>query len=283
MMHREAGVRIVAAGGLPTAGPMQAPSGSRGASDYPIDILDANIDLTQQILQVVNPSDANFLPNRTQALDVYVTYADINLRDQVRRNETIPLQFAYEAADCRIFYTPQTIYNYTALWQYAADAIWSKPSLCVSGSPGFATTGTNTTDFVGPSPGTPGTLTNLTQYLSSLNSSSISYLTSLNDGLQDAFSIARELKSALKYCKVDSICGGGSICNAGICAVECVVANAICPGGKSCQPRSSTGMKVGNQSLYKGTCPASNSKTLSGKTSPGPLITELKPERISLL
>jgi hypothetical protein len=271
MMHHEAGVRVVAAGGLPTTGPMQSPSGSRGASDYPVDILDANIDFAQQLLQSQNSPQQNFLPNRTTAMDVYVTFADINLRDQVRRNDTIPLQFAYEAADCRIFYTPTTIYNYTALWQYAADAIWANPKLCVSGSTGFATTGTNTTDFVGPSPGTPGTLTNISDHLTALNTSSISYLTSLNDGLQDGFDLPRFKSNVLTHCTVDSACGGGALCEAGICLLECVVGNAKCAGGKPCQARSSSGVNVGNQALYKGVCPVVSSK-VSVKTSPGPLV-----------
>ncbi|MCJ1306602.1 hypothetical protein MMC25_000245, partial [Agyrium rufum] len=55
----------------------------------------------------------------------------------------VPVQFVYEAADCRIFFTPQTIYNYTNLWSYAADATWQNPALCVSGSTGYATTRAN--------------------------------------------------------------------------------------------------------------------------------------------
>ena len=154
-----AGVQVVVAGGRPSIGPMQAPSGTRGAIVYTTQGLDADIDLTQTILTQRNSPNANFLPNRTEALDVYVLYASINLRDQVRKGETTPLQFAYEAANCRIFYTPQTVFNYTALWQYAADAIWSKPNLCVEGSTGLATTGVNETDFVGPSPSSsPGTV-----------------------------------------------------------------------------------------------------------------------------
>jgi hypothetical protein len=271
MMHHEAGVRVIAAGGLPTTGPMQAPSGSRGASDYDLEVLDANIGVAQQILQGQNSPEQNFLPNRTTAMDVYVTYADINLRDQVRRNETIPLQFAYEAADCRIFYTPKTIYNYTALWQYAADAIWTNPSLCVSGSTGFATTGTNTTDFVGPSSSTPGTRANMSDYLTALNTSSISDLQSLNDGLQDGFNLARFKNNVVTHCTIQSACRGGTLCDSGVCKVECVVGNAKCAGGKPCQARSNAGVSVGSQALLKGVCPVSNS-TVTIKTSPGPLV-----------
>ena len=77
-----------------------------------------------------------------------ISYAQINLRDQIRKDETIPLQFTYEAANCRIFYTIQTFYNYTNLWKYAADAVFSNPALCVKNSTGFATT--NASDVNGP-------------------------------------------------------------------------------------------------------------------------------------
>jgi hypothetical protein len=271
MMHHEAGVRVVAAGGLPTTGPMQAPSGSRGASDYDLEVLDANIGFAQAILQDQNSPEQNFLPNRTTAIDVYITYADINLRDQVRRNETIPLQFAYEAADCRIFYTPKTIYNYTALWQYAADAIWTNPSLCVSGSTGFATTGTNTTDFVGPSTSTPGTRTNMTDYITARNTSSLSSLESLNDGLQDGFQLARVKNNIAKHCTLPSACGTGTICDLGVCKVKCTVGNAKCASGQPCQARSKVGVNVGSQALLTGVCPVSNSK-ITTKTSLGPLV-----------
>lgn len=122
-------------------GPMQAPAGSRGARSYSVtDTLDDNIAYAQYILQDEEDPRQNFLPNRTEALDVYVQYAGINLRDQVRKGSDVPLQFLYEAANCRIFYTFKTWNNYTALWQYAADAIWTNPNLCVNGSTGYAST-----------------------------------------------------------------------------------------------------------------------------------------------
>lgn len=47
-------------------------------------------------------------------------------------------------SDCgrlALFYTPQTIFNYSSLWAYAADAIFYNQSLCVQGSKGYASTG----------------------------------------------------------------------------------------------------------------------------------------------
>ena len=146
MMHPEAGVRTVSVGGRPTPGPMQAPAGNRGARSYSVNALDIDIYIAEEI----DNTTSMLLPNRTQ--DVLITYASINLRDQIRKGQDVPLQFVYEAADCRIFFTPQTVLNLTNLWNYAASAIWNDSSLCVQGSTGYATTGL-TTDTTGPPPG----------------------------------------------------------------------------------------------------------------------------------
>ena len=270
MMHFEAGVRVVVAGGRPTTGPMQAPSGSRGARVYSTTTLDNNIAYAQEILQADNNPQSNFLPNRTEALTLYVTYASINLRDQVRRNETTPLQFAYEAADCRIFYTPQTVYNMTALWQYAADAIWTTPSKCVQGSTGFATTGTNVTDFLGPSASQnpdAGVAVNLTAHL---DTSSIPYLLYLDDSVLDVTGLRprNSQKAVSKTCSVAEDCNPGSVCQAvtvckgsgkvgpmNQCVPTCRGDLTPCGQGQRCQPQSATGKTVGNQRLLQGFCP----------------------------
>lgn len=150
MMHHEAGVRTVVAGGRPTYGPMQSPAQSRGARFYDTESLDEHIQGVQEYLQDLNDTANALLPNRT--IDLYVSYATVNLRDQVRQDEHVPLQFLYEAANCRIFYTPKTWYNYTALWQYAADAIWTDPDLCVQGSTGYATTAAESISVVKTAP-----------------------------------------------------------------------------------------------------------------------------------
>lgn len=108
-------------------GPMQAASGTRGARDYSAtDTLDNNILYAQEIPQDANSTDQNFLPNRADTLSDYcITYMGFNLRDQIKEGSDVPLQFLYEAANCRIFYTPETFYNYTALWKYAAAATWT--------------------------------------------------------------------------------------------------------------------------------------------------------------
>lgn len=62
----------------------------------------------------------------------------INLRDQVRANDPVPLQFKYEAADCRIFYTLRNVWNSTQLWHDTVAAAFDDHSLCTKGSTGFS-------------------------------------------------------------------------------------------------------------------------------------------------
>lgn len=161
-MHHEAGVRTIAAGGLPSHGPMQTPSGSRGAQSYTFENLDTDIAMAKEI----NATAGSFLPERQE--DVLISYASFNLRDQVRKGENTPLQFVYEAASCRIFYTKETVYNFGNLWRYAANAIWTKPALCVQGSTGIASGG-NSSDISGPPAGSsrvnPNIIYNITTIL----------------------------------------------------------------------------------------------------------------------
>ncbi|KAB8226000.1 hypothetical protein BDV33DRAFT_229150 [Aspergillus novoparasiticus] len=130
LMHHEAGVQTVVIGGQPSYGPMQAPSGSRGATFYKAENMHRDIELARDIDKSTHVDLPNVMP------EFLITTATVNLRDQVRHTDisTIPLQFLYEPADCRIFFVPETWYNYTNLWKYAADAIWQNPALCANGS-----------------------------------------------------------------------------------------------------------------------------------------------------
>ena len=143
-MHHQARVKTVVVGGRPSYGPMQAPAGTRGARSYSAGFLDEDFTRTVNL----NETTHGLLPTRKH--DIWVRHAGLNLRDQIRMQQNaIPLQFVYEAADCRIFYTKETYNNYNRLWRYAAEAIWSNPSKCVQGSAGYASYGSDT-DSAGP-------------------------------------------------------------------------------------------------------------------------------------
>lgn len=135
MMHHDAGVKTVVVGGLPQTGPMQTASGTRGAQLYTAQ----NIDDAIAVAENFNATTANLLPDRNE--DVFITFLGVSIRDQIRKEqEDVPVQFVYDAADCRIFYTFETWNNYSQLWTYAVNAA-SDSKLCVTGSTGFSSTG----------------------------------------------------------------------------------------------------------------------------------------------
>jgi hypothetical protein len=133
-MSHQAGVRTITVGGRPTTGPMQAVSGSRGARIYDSSELDNDFEFVSDTIK--DSAAAAQLPNRTDT-GMWVSTAGINIRDHVRGDDATPLQFKYEAADCRLYYTLDNVFNMTRLWRDAAAATWDNPSLCVSGSTGF--------------------------------------------------------------------------------------------------------------------------------------------------
>ena len=60
------------------------------------------------------------------------------MRDNIlpdNADDQIPAQFVYEAADCRVFYTPEMIVDVTTMWRTVADTTWGTgASSCVAGS-----------------------------------------------------------------------------------------------------------------------------------------------------
>jgi hypothetical protein len=132
MMTRVQGVRTVVVGGMPKPGPMQAVSGNRGAAAY------SNAELDEDITTAtaINASAQAYLPLRGNLTDtgLYVTYAGINLRDQARKNASVPNQFLYLPADCRLYWSFDNFFDYKRLWADAARLFDRDTSLCVPGS-----------------------------------------------------------------------------------------------------------------------------------------------------
>ena len=133
-------------------------------------------------------------------------YGSFNLRDQIRKGEAIPLQFKYEAADCRIYYTKANIYNMTRLWHDVAAAAFEDPSLCVEGSQGFSTTN-NTNPKAPPKPAAQ-------QPILSLNSTSVQQ-TKWDDDAFDGLKNGRTRQqgsNAIQQCPSNHVCGVGYSC-----------------------------------------------------------------------
>jgi hypothetical protein len=135
LMTHQAGVRTISVGGRPVTGPMQTTSGTRGAREYTADTLDYDV---SQLNSTLDDIDAwSEFPRRDDPA-MWINYASINIRDQMRENNETPLQFQYLASQCRIYYTLDNIYNMTRLWRDAASATWEDRSLCVEDSTGYA-------------------------------------------------------------------------------------------------------------------------------------------------
>lgn len=141
-MSHQAGVKTIVVGGRPSTGPMQTASGNRGARLYSSDAIDIDFDNVEDILH--NEEVAASLPSRDDT-GMWINYAGINIRDQLRKGDDsdIPLQFKYDAADCRIYYTIDNVYNMSRLWRDAAAATWDDTSLCVDDSAGYASRSTD--------------------------------------------------------------------------------------------------------------------------------------------
>jgi hypothetical protein len=134
-MMTRAGVKTVVAGGRPGTGPMQVVAGTRGAVSYSIFDLDEDMSYARDI-----DSTTHALIPEVRDTGIYAEAAGVNLRDQIRKDDTTPLQFKYEAADCRIYYTHANVYNITQLWRDVATAAFVDTSKCVEGSRSFSTT-----------------------------------------------------------------------------------------------------------------------------------------------
>ncbi|KAL1592023.1 hypothetical protein SLS60_011615 [Paraconiothyrium brasiliense] len=147
LMKTQGRVQQVAIGGRPNTGPMQGVGGTKGAQVYPITLIRDTLSAYAQADPSLNQTVVGAMLNATKPFERGATDADgnrggatrINLRDMYRMNDTslTPLEFVYEAADCRLFYTAEMVRNVTAVWQKTVDAHWGDANkTCVEGSVG---------------------------------------------------------------------------------------------------------------------------------------------------
>lgn len=158
LMKREAGVKSIALGGRPLTGPMQAIGGTKGAQIFPYSRIYSYVSalagvapgepLPQAFIDKYNDTAlgpiANDMYYVMQRLDSgSATAAGVNGANQLRAGnlgdgscDATPLQFVYEAADCRLYWTQEMLFNITAVWSAVADAAFKGGKLCVPGSTG---------------------------------------------------------------------------------------------------------------------------------------------------
>ncbi|EOA88596.1 hypothetical protein ACJQWK_02107 [Exserohilum turcicum] len=133
LMTQVAGVKTIAMGGRSNKNPIQAIGGTKGVNNYQF----AFIQQSAQYALRYDPSLNSSILREDYYDDIVFTRSagsGVNSRDGLRVNDDsgIALQFIYEEADCRLYYTPEMTVDITALWRAAADARWGKGK-CVSG------------------------------------------------------------------------------------------------------------------------------------------------------
>ncbi|KAJ4303366.1 hypothetical protein N0V90_002259 [Kalmusia sp. IMI 367209] len=144
LMTNAGGVRALTFGGRPRSEPMQVMGGVRGAQSYSFTNIDTDISdvkslvendtslLTQEQIARAQAS----LPIGTKNMPFFISAGGVNLRNAYQEGaDHLPLQFDYQASDCRLFYTAQNVREPSSSWVDAKAAVWGGRG-CVTGSTG---------------------------------------------------------------------------------------------------------------------------------------------------
>lgn len=135
-LTKQAGVKTIAMGGRSNKNAIQAVGGVKGVNNYAMGYI-------QQAAQTAirwNPAvNESILAEYQDDLPFYRAASGVtpgvNVRDGLAQNDTagVALQFVYEEANCRLYYTPEMTVDITSVWRAAADAQWGTGGKCVAG------------------------------------------------------------------------------------------------------------------------------------------------------
>ena len=151
LMRQRAGVKFISLGGRARAGLTQAVGGVKGTNNFPWSLIQSYAEL---VVSGINSTvEESQQLNKTELGDYWssVPFArntignamNVNFRDGIRDGDktNTPLQFVYEASDCRILYTKAMTVDVTAIWSAVAETAWGGKNHCVAGSLGGNNTG----------------------------------------------------------------------------------------------------------------------------------------------
>ncbi|KAI1640892.1 peptidase S41 family protein [Biscogniauxia mediterranea] len=136
-------VKTVAVGGRPQTGPMQSIAGVEGAQVFELSeissLANAVIELAPQASQTALLAGELGVLADGYALKRGIDPSSagaVNGKNAFSPSDSqTPLQFLYEPANCRFFYTADMLSKPELVWQRAVDATWTSPqSFCVQGS-----------------------------------------------------------------------------------------------------------------------------------------------------
>ena len=139
LMRQQAGVNFVMLGGRPNTDVVQAVGGVKGTNSFPWSYILSSVALPFDIQHYHDGdyySDETALGNYTDLPLYRAINFVVNARDGYRRGDetNTPLQFVYEPADCRIYYTPAMAVDQTAMWRSVADSAFNGVNRCVPGT-----------------------------------------------------------------------------------------------------------------------------------------------------
>ncbi|KAF2630108.1 hypothetical protein BU25DRAFT_336304 [Macroventuria anomochaeta] len=152
LLKNQGAVRTIAVGGRPQEGPMQGVGGTKGAQVFSWDDIQLRMQATYFLGSPEQQAqwDTMDLGKTALATQLFKRSAyqggrvagGVNLKDNLRQNDAsgTPLEFMYEAADCRMFFTAAMVTDVTELWKGVADRMFKNGTdMCVKGSTGDPT------------------------------------------------------------------------------------------------------------------------------------------------
>lgn len=134
LMTQQGRVKTIALGGRSNANKIQAIGGVKGANIFQWGFVQS---YAQSAIYYNQTFRTSALKEYSTGSAVYRSYANgLNVRDAVRLGDDsgIALQFKYEEADCRLYYTPEMAVSAAAIWKAAANSQWIDPSKCIGNS-----------------------------------------------------------------------------------------------------------------------------------------------------
>lgn len=137
------GVRTIAFGGRPKEAPMQGVGGVKGGQSLGINYINGYIQQAQKLIARAASTSSPLLTQdewrdfnaSSPSLEPSFAWSgNINLRNEYDPDDDqTPLQFVYEAAECRLFYTIDNYLQQETVWQASAKAMFGDGE-CVKGS-----------------------------------------------------------------------------------------------------------------------------------------------------
>jgi hypothetical protein len=147
LLKAQAGVRSIAVGGRPQNWPMQGVAGSKGSQVYTFGNVAGIAEALTPIIQIFRAKNKTLpafpspeyipsgLPSPLGQTNRLLAGSRYNLRNAFHQGDktNTPLQFIYEASNCKLFYKPEDIYSVIPLWRRADSVAWGSAT-CVPGS-----------------------------------------------------------------------------------------------------------------------------------------------------